>query len=384
MLTDSIKSNGKEIILVGTAHVSHESVELVKKTIQEQMPDVVAVELDYSRFKQLKSGKKWRETDILQIVSEGKTYLFLVNLLLSSIQRQIGEKLGIKPGEEMLQAINAAKEQKIPIALVDRDVTITLKRAMERLSLIEKAKLFISFIEGFFSKKEEITQEKINELKNTDAMNKLMQELAENFPSIKEVLVDERDLFIANKILSVPGKKIVAVLGAGHLQGVKKYLDKKRPVSHLNKLPEKKKSIISVLKWIIPITIIALFAYTFFAKGFQQTIDVLILWFLINGFFSALGVLIARGHPLSIITAFLVAPITSLQPFLAAGWFAGMVEAKINSPKVKDFEDLNQLNSFKDFQKNQFTKVLLVVALANVGSTIGTFIAFPWILATVV
>ncbi|MBN2127337.1 MAG: TraB/GumN family protein [Candidatus Diapherotrites archaeon] len=383
MIKESVEFQGKQIILVGTAHVSMESVELVQKTIEEEKPDVVGVELDFSRFNQLKSGKKWREMDITKVISSGQSYLFLINLLLSSLQRELGLKLGVKPGEEMLEAIKIAENQRIPIALLDRDVNITLKRAMNKMTLIEKMKLAGSIFGSFFGLggEAEITQKTIEELKKTDVMNELMKKLSVEMPSIKTVLVDERDLFIANKILNCPGKKIVAVIGAGHLNGVKKYLDEKRSISQLNEVIKKKNYLITALKFLIPLLIIGLFAYTFLSRGFEETINVFLIWFLVNGIFSALGVIIARGHPLSVLTAFLAAPITSLQPMLAAGWFAGIVEAKFNKPKVKDFEDLNKINSIKSFYSNQFTKVLLVVALANIGSSIGTFVALPIILS---
>jgi pheromone shutdown-related protein TraB len=383
LIKENLEFNDKTIILVGTAHISQDSVDLVQKTIIEEKPDVVGIELDYARFKQLKSGNKWREMDITKVISSGQTYLFLINLLLSSLQRQMGLKLKMKPGQEMLEAIHCAEKEKIPIALLDRDVNITLKRAMNKMTLIEKLKLGGSIIGSFFGlgEQKEITEKTLQELKNTDVMNELMKKLSTEMPSIKSVLVDERDLFIANKILNCPGKKIVIVIGAGHLNGVKKFLDKKRSISHLNEVKKKKNHLITALKFLIPIAIIALFAYTFISKGLEDTINILVIWFLVNGIFSALGVILARGHPLSVLTAFLAAPITSLQPMLAAGWFAGMTETKFNKPKVADMEDLNQINSIKGFYSNRVTKILLVVALANIGSSIGTFVALPIILS---
>ncbi len=385
MIKETIKFGDKTIILVGTAHISQDSVNLVQSTILEEKPDIVGVELDFARFKQLKSGKKWREMDITKVVSSGQTYLFLINLLLSSLQRQMGLKLKMKPGQEMLEAIKIAEENNVPIALLDRDVNITLKRAMNKMSLIEKLKLAGSIIGSFFGfgETKEITVETIEGLKNKDVMNELMQKLSKEMPSIKSVLVDERDLFIANKILNAPGKKIVAVIGAGHLDGVKKLLDKKRSITHLNEVKKKKNYLVTLLKFLIPIGIILLFAYTFISKGIGDTLTVLAVWFLVNGIFSALGVIVARGHPISVLTAFIVAPITSLQPMFAAGWFAGLAEAKFNKPKVKDMEDLNKINSIKSFYQNRVAKILLVVALANVGSSIGTFVALPIILSVI-
>ena len=380
MAVEKIKTEGKTIILVGTAHISRESVELAKKTIEEEEPDIVGVELDIQRFQQLKMGRKWQEMDIGQIIKQGKVYLFLINLLLSNLQRRLGDELGIAPGTEMIEAIRLAEEKKIPIALLDRDIQITMKRAFQNTGLIEKLKLGIQLISGFFREGEPLTKEKVEELKKTDILNKLMAELGSQFPSLKKTLVDERDLFIANQILNAPGKKIVAVLGLGHLEGVKKYLDKKRDTSELMKV-KKKKSIFTILQYAIPLLFVVFIAYAFFAKGIEATAFVFLWWFLITGVFSAIGSLFSRPHPLTVLTAFVAAPFTTLHPALASGWFAAGVEMKFKSPKVMDFESLSKLNSYGDWEKNRVTHLLMVAAFTNIGSTIGVVIAFPYLLA---
>lgn len=370
----------KEIILVGTAHISRESIALVRKTISEEKPDIVGVELDRERLHQLLSEKKWQEMDIVQAIKEGKTYLLLFNLLLANIQRQFGEQIGIKPGEEMKAAIIAASENNIPVQLLDRDIKITLKRAMDRMSLFEKLKLASVILLSVFSTGEKITAEKVEALKDKDVINKLLQELSRQMPSVKKVLVDERDLFIANRILQAKGKKIVAVVGAGHLDGIKKYLDKQRNISLLNIIP-KKTNYLKYLKYLIPLFFIAIIAYAVFFKGIYITLNIFAIWFLVNGTLSALGALLARAHWNSIAIAFLTAPFTSLHPALAAGWFAALAEAKVNSPKIKDFESLNNLSSFSDFNRNTVTHILLVAAYSNIGSAIGTVIAVPYALS---
>ena len=203
-MIEKIKFGEKEIILVGTAHISKKSVELVKETIEKENPDTIAVELCQQRYNQLKQGKKWREMDIIKLIQTGQSYLFLTNLLLSNIQKKMGLKLGIKPGSEMIEATKIAEEKQIPISLVDRNVTITLKRALNKTGTIEKIKLILSIILSFFHEAEELTPEKIEELKNEDIMTKLMQELSKIAPTIKKVLVDERDIYIANKIKQTP------------------------------------------------------------------------------------------------------------------------------------------------------------------------------------
>ncbi|MBI4053244.1 MAG: TraB/GumN family protein [Candidatus Diapherotrites archaeon] len=371
---------GREIVLVGTAHISRKSAELVAKTIEEEKPDVIGVELDAERFFQLKSGAKWREMDLFQLIKEGKTYLLLLNILLSNMQRKLGQQIGVTPGEEMIEAIGLAEKGGVPVQLLDRSVKITLKRAMDRMSLKEKFRLGVSVISGIFSEHPEITADTVEELKNEDVMNKLISELSRELPSVKEVLVDERDLFIANRILDAPGKKIVAVVGKGHMAGIKRLLDRRRDVSGINRI-EEKKSRLGFLKFAIPALFIALLGAGFLLKGPGTTLQILAYWILVTGGFSALGVILARGHPASIATAFLASPITTLHPLLASGWFAGAVEAKFNAPKVRDFEGLNSINSFSDFYSNRVTRILIVTAYANIGATIGVIIALPAIVS---
>ncbi|MAG18390.1 MAG: conjugal transfer protein TraB [Candidatus Diapherotrites archaeon] len=378
-MLERVKLKDKEIVLLGTAHISQESVNDVKKAIEKEKPDVVGVELDLQRFKQLKQGNKWQNTNIGKIIGSGQTYLFLLTLLLSNIQRSLGQKIGMKPGMEMIEAIKSAEENMLPIVLLDREVNITLKRAIQKMSFREKLKLFFSIVSGFFGDENvKVTSESIEKLKQKDVMTQLMQQLSKEMPSIKEVLVDERDAFIANSITKSPGKKVLAVVGAGHLEGIKKLLGKPVNIAEISKV-KKGKGYMKIFAFIIPLLFIASLAYLFFTKGTEVTLTAILFWFLANGILSSLGVLIARGHPVSIITAFLAAPLTSLHPFLAAGWVAGFVEAKMKNPKVKDFENLRNLNSLGDFTQNQVTRILLVVALANLGSTLGTIVAFPLI-----
>jgi len=381
-MLERVTIGDKEIILLGTAHISQTSVDDVKKAIDEENPDVVGVELDIQRFRQLKQGNKWGDTNIGKIISSGRTYLFLLTLLLSNLQRSLGQKIGMKPGMEMMEAIKKAEEKKLPILLLDRDVNVTLKRAMQKMTLREKLRFLFSIASGFFSGAEELklTSEKIESLKEKDMMNQLMQQLSKEMPSIKSVLVDERDSFIAHSIMHNPGKKVLAVVGAGHLEGIKSKIGKTTPeyIKEISSV-EKGNNYMKLIAFVVPLLFVISIAYIFFTKGTDLTLMALFYWFIANGVLSALGVLIARGHILSALSAFLAAPLTSLHPFFAAGWVAGFVEAKIKNPKIKDFENLRNLNSVGDFTHNQVTKILLVVALANVGSMIGTVVAFPLI-----
>lgn len=383
MVEKRVKIKDKEIILVGTAHISQKSAEQVKELIEKENPDIVGIELDMSRMKQLKEGKKWENTNIFEIIKSGNTYLFLINTLLSNMQKQLGDKVGVKPGQEMIEAIKAAEEKQKPIQLLDRDLRITMKRAMKKITLKEKLKLLIQLFEAFIGTKtnkeaEEITREKIEEMKKEDMLNKLMNELGKEMPSIKEVLVDERDQYIAEQLKISPGKKILAVVGAGHLQGIIENLEKENNLKELNTIPNKI-SILKILKYAIPALIIVFFAYAFLTKGIETLTEMFAYWFIINGVLSALGVILVRGHILSAIAAFVAAPFTSLHPAIAAGWVAGAVETKLRTPKVKDFNQLQNIVKLKDYTKNPVTRILLVVAAANLGSSLGTIIAIPFL-----
>jgi len=380
LFVETIKSGEKRIVIVGTAHVSQESVDLVRQTIEQEKPDIVGVELDFQRLQQLRQGKKWQQLDLNQIIREGKTHLFLLNVLLSNLQRQIGRDFGVRPGSEMLMAVKIAAEKKLPIALLDRDVGVTLKRALNRMGIVEKAKLGYSILGGFLGFGQKLDKKTIEQLKQKDVLNALMQQLSKEMPSVKKVLVDERDVFIANRIMQTKAKRIVAVVGAGHIEGIKKYLDKPRDIKKLL-VVEKKRSLLGLLKYIVPIAFALMIGYGFYTKGSAIALNLLLLWFLINGLRSAPGAALARAHPFSILAAFLAAPFTSLHPAIAAGWFAGLVELKMHSPKVADFEELPNLDRISSFTKNRVTRILIVTAFANIGSVIGTVIALPYIAA---
>ncbi len=375
-----LKFDDKEIILVGTAHISKESILLVEKTIDEEKPDIVGVELDKERMQQLLSGQKWGETSIVEIIKTGKTYLFLLNVLLSNMQKQLGQHVGVQPGAEMLIALKKASTEKIPVQLLDRDVRITLKRAFDSMSLIEKMKLGGSLLAGFFGFGEKIDAKKIEELKQEDMINKLMKELGKQMPSMKKVLVDERDDYISEMIKQSPGKKIVAIVGAGHLDGIIENIKKNKKINlkEITSLP-KKRNYLKIIKWGIPIIFILFFGYLLYFKGVETTLTAFGIWFLANGICSAIGAALSRAHPVSILVAFLAAPFTSLHPAFAAGWFAALSETKFNPPLVKDFESLSNVTGLKGFYKNKVTHILIVTAATNIGSTIGTIIALPFL-----
>jgi len=374
-----MKSSSPEIILVGTAHISRESVREVKETIEREKPRYVALELCEPRLEALTKKKRWEDTPVTELIKKNKAFFFLAYSLLSAFERKLGEKTGAKPGDEMLQGAESAKKVGAEVVLVDRPIAITLKRAWKKAGFKEKLRLFKELFVSIFGL-EEVDEKAIEDLKKKDVLSEVMDELSKLAPSAKRVLVDERDEYIAGKLSELDGKT-VAVVGMGHKDGIEKTLKEGKKVNHkaLEEIPK------SRWKWSWFFYGITGLVVLFFVLGAlnspENFLEMLKYWFLINGVFSAIGAAIALAHPLSILTAFLAAPFTSLSPAIGAGWVAGLVEAKLRKPRVKDFNALRDLMGIRDFWKNRLTRILLVAALANLGSMIGTFVALPYLAA---
>ncbi|MBE4907825.1 TraB/GumN family protein [Bacillus luteolus] len=367
-----IHLNDKEYILIGTAHVSKQSAEQVKEVIEAEQPDSVCVELDQQRYQSIIDGNKWKEMDVFKVIKEKKATLLLMNLVISSFQKRMAKQFGIKPGQEMIQGIESANDVGAKLVLADRNIQITFARIWANVGFWGKAQLMFSMIGSIFNN-ESVTEEELERLKSEDMLDAMLSDFTKNFPKLKVPLIDERDQYLAQKIKEAPGQKIVAVLGAAHVPGIKEAIKEDHDLKPLMKIPPKSKWP-KIIGWSIPAIILAIIAYTFIANptaGVQQTIS----WVLWNGSFSALGAALAFGHPLAILTAFIAAPITSLNPLLAAGWFAGLVQAYFRRPNVADFESLSEdVFSLKGFWNNKVTRILLIVTLANLGSSLGTFI----------
>ncbi len=362
----------KEYILIGTAHVSRSSVELVKRVIEEEKPDSVCIELDEKRYQTVTEGGKWQNTDIFKIIKDRKATLLLVNLILSSYQKRVAKQFGITAGQEMIQGIQSAKEVGAQLVLADRDIQVTFARIWRSVGFWGKIRLMMEIIYSIFND-EAITEEELEKMKSEDMLKSMLEDYAKSFPRLKVTLIDERDQYLAQKIKDAPGKKIVAVLGAAHVPGVTREIHKEHNLQELTAVP-KGSNVGKIIGWSIPALIISLIVYMFIsnpAVGAQQSIS----WVLWTGSFAALGTLLAFGHPLAIVTAFVVAPITTLHPLLAAGWFAGLAQAYVCRPNVRDFEKLPEdVFSLKGFWNNKITRILLVVTLANIGGSIGTLI----------
>ena len=377
---EEVNLAGRKIVLIGTAHVSKESIAEVKNEIESLKPDCVAVELDEKRYNSMMDPESWKNLDIVKVLKRREGFLMLANLVLSSFQKRMGKNVGVKPGDEMLAAINCAKENNILFTLVDRPIQVTLRRAWAKNSLWGKCKLLASMIASAFDN-EEISEDEIEKLKSGNEMDSMMKELSEYLPSVKEVLIDERDRYLASHIWESEGNTIVAVLGAGHLPGVKAYLEKLAngimisDTSDIETVSEK--SIAGkVIGWGIPIVIVALIVAGFFMGGRTIGTQMIGSWILLNGCLSALGALMAFANPITVLVAFVGAPLTSLCPLVGVGLFAGIVQALICKPKVSDIESLQEdVSSLKGWYKNRVLKVLLVFFLSSLGSTIGTFVA---------
>jgi len=373
---EKIYIDDKEITLVGTAHVSKESVELVESVINEQAPDTVCVELCPSRFQSIKKKDQWLEMDVIKVIKEKKSFLLLSNLMLASFQKRIGDKLGVKPGEEMIRAIDTAESTGTEICLADRDITITLSRTWRSTGFWNKMKLLFQLILSMGGV-DDIDEKDIEEMKQADMLESILSEVEKSHPVLREILIDERDRYLAQKIKTAPGKKIVAVVGAGHVPGIRRYINDDIDIKALETLPPKGR-FSGVFKWLIPAIIICLIIFGFFQGGADAGKDMIVWWVAVNGIFAGIGAIIALGHPLTILSAICAAPLTSLNPMIAAGWVSGLVEAIARKPKVRDLESLpDDIMSARGFWRNKATRILLVVVFTNLGSGIGTFVALP-------
>ncbi|MFZ2499367.1 MAG: TraB/GumN family protein [Methanosarcina sp.] len=371
-----------KIVLIGTAHVSEKSVAEVKAAIRNLKPDVVAVELCRGRYDSLKGNVQENQAvPIKDILSQGKINYYIIHWLLAYVQKKIGDDMGVKPGAEMLSAIEEAEAIGSKVALIDRDIQVTLQRFWGKMKFLEKIKMIGSLLGGLIGigKGTEIDIDQITE---HDVVTALVSELRGFAPTAAEVLIDERDAYLAGSLVKVAAggnKTVVAVIGAGHKPGVTNYLKNPKTIPPLSSLMEIPKKHFGIGK-IIGFGLVALI-FAFFLLLLLSGVSLKLLliafgcWFLITGVLSAVGTLLAGGHPYSVLTAFLVAWLTTLHPLIAAGWFAGLVEAKQRNPTTADIKALAGVETFKEMFKNKFMRVLLVASFANIGSATGAFIA---------
>jgi pheromone shutdown-related protein TraB len=373
---------GREIILVGTAHVSKESVAEVGRVIREEKPDMVCVELDEERYAALSQEENWKKLDVVKIFKEGKGFLLMANLVLSGFQRRLGQELGVKPGEEMKTAVETAGELGLPYSFCDREVQITLRRAWVRCGLWSKCKLLASLLSSAVTT-EKLSEKEIENLKDRSELDGMMAELADYLPSVKETLIDERDRYLAAKIWAAGGTKSAAIIGAGHMLGLKTHLERiaageeGEDVSELDVIPPQS-PFSKISGWIFPALLIALILAGFLFAGPGKSFTMILQWILWNGSLAALGTLIALGHPLSILVSFLGAPVATINPFIGVGLFSGITEATLRKPKVTDAETISEdIVSLKGIYRNRITRALLVFFLSSLGGAVGNFISIP-------
>lgn len=378
-MTDEIKRiqiEGKEILLVPTAHVSQKSVELVKQVIEEEKPDSVCIELDKKRFANMKNPGKWEDTDLVTVIKAKQIGFMVINLVLASYQKKMAEKLGSTPGAEMKQAVESAEKCGAKVVLADRDIQVTFLRTWRKLGLKGKFKLLMSV---FFSFDDEEDEEELDELAiaamlEGDVLEGMIADIDEELPQLGEVLIHERDRYLSDKIKKAPGDKVLAVLGAAHVPGILQEIGKDYDVTELEYIPPGK-PIGKVIAWGIPLLILALIVYSFVSSmqtGFEQ----LGSWVFWHSLLSGLFTIAALPHPLAVLCSFLLSPFTALNPAVAVGWFSGLIQAMVMKPKVKDLETVGEdVFSIKGWYRNKVLKVLLVIILANIGSSLGTFIA---------
>jgi len=379
-----IELTGRTIILAGTAHISPESIAEVQSLVETERPGRVCVELDEGRWTSMSEGKGWEDLDIGKVLKEKRGFLLMANLALAGFQRRMGAEVGVKPGEEMIAAVRAAEAAGIPYSFCDREIQVTLRRAWARSGLWNRAKLLAGLIESAFSK-EKLDETEIERLKERNELDEMMGELAGYLPSVKAVLIDERDRFIASRIHAATETLILAVVGAGHLNGIEEWLRKldsgeaKPDTSDIEVVPPPS-PVGAILAWAVPVLIVGLLALGFFRSGSQASLNLMMKWILANGSLAALGSALCMAHPLTILLSFVAAPVASLNPFIGVGLFAGLAEAFLRKPRVHDLQNLaDDVASVRGFYRNRVTHILLVFFVSSIGGAIGNFIALPFL-----
>ncbi len=372
----------KEIILVGTAHISQDSVDTVIRSIDEILPDAVCVELDEQRYQSLINTKGWESLNLKDVIKKRQIPFLLTNLALSSYQKRMGLQTGVKPGAELAAAAKKAEEMGMVVELVDRNIRTTLLRVWRKTGLWNKMKVIASLFGSLFEK-QELDEEELAKLRESDTLSSMLDEMGKLLPSVKQILVDERDTYMAYHIRNAPGEKVLAVVGAAHLPGITRIIQGEEispnTISDISVIPPKT-TLSKAIPWLIPGIVIALFIGGFFFGNRDQLANAAAAWVLANGLFSALGAILALGHPLTVISAFIAAPITSLNPTIGAGFITAMVQTFVAAPTVRDMEHVSEdLATVKGWWKNRLARVMLVFLFSSIGSSIGTFVALGWL-----
>lgn len=366
---------GRRFLLVGTAHISQQSVDLVRKVIERERPDCVCVELDRQRYEALAEEKSFAAQDLREVIRNQQLAALLMNLLLASYQKRLGMKLGVTPGKELLEATRAAQECGIPIELCDRDVRVTLRRAWGAISFWHKLQLASGVLASAFEDSE-ISEAELARIRQQDVLSELMRELGEAMPRLKTSLIDERDAYLAQKIRASAGQKIVAVVGAGHIEGMSRAIEAGQDID-LAEI-ETVAPVSPIWKWVgwaIPALIIGSIGWIGYSQGFARAEESAIYWFLANAIPTGIGGLLALAHPLTTLAAFFAAPFTSLTPVIGAGYVAAFVQTWFVPPTVSEIQGVGEdIATVKGWWSNRLLRILLVFILTTLGSVIGTWV----------
>lgn len=370
-------ADDKEFVLVGTAHISQESKDLVTQAIQEESPDTVCVELDEGRLKSLEDPDRWKKTDLKKIIREHQLGTLIANLVLGSYQKRMGLSTGVRPGAELYGAVLSARSAGIPIVLADRDIKVTLRRTWSCTPWYRKFSLIASLFASLFDKTE-ISEEELKRIRERDSLSAMMEEFGKTFPEVKSVLIDERDQYLASRIRHASGKKVLAVVGAGHVQGIRKILGENKPLPEESTLCQIMPSspVFKILGWTITVAIIASIVGVGIHSGLEKAGEVTLNWFLYTGGGAMLGSIIAGAHPLAVLTALIVAPFTGLTPLIGVGFFVALVQAYLRPPRVAEFETVSEdIWKISRWWKNRVTRVILCFLLPGFPAIIGKIIA---------
>lgn len=372
---DKIILGNTTIYLVGTAHVSETSVALTEKVIREVKPTAVAVELCESRYKTIMDPDSWRKTDIITVIRTGRAPVLMAQLVLGAFQKKLANKLNIKPGAEMIKAIQVAEEIGAEIVLADREVRTTLKRVWHFMRYRSVLKLIPETV-GMLVKQQDINTDEIEKLKSKALIDEVLEDFTKSFPEIKSSLITERDQYLAGKLQQYKGESIVAIVGAGHVPGIKREIQKVQDLAKLDEIP--KKTLLSkCLSWAMPAAILGLFVGGFLIGGGETGLSIISTWIIFTGISAAIGAMLAMAHPLSILSALFSAPITTIHPFIASGMVASLVQTFVKKPQVSDFETVvDDISTLKGWYKNRLAHIFLILVLTNACGSIGLISVF--------
>lgn len=370
-------TDDREIILIGTAHISQASKELVRETIENEHPDTVCIELDEGRLQSIRDPERWKKTDLKEVIKKKQLATLIANLVLGSYQKRMGDQTGVKPGSELKEAADIASSKDIPIVLADRDIKITLKRTWACTPWYRKLSLLGGLFGSIFDKTE-ISEEDLAKIKEQDALNSMMQEFGKTYPEVKQVLIDERDQFLAGRIKNAEGKKIVAVVGAGHVKGIAAIISENKELpseESITKIP-KGSCIWKIIGWAIPAAIIASIAFVGYEAGVEKAGQLSLQWAMLTGGGAMLGAIIAGGHPLTVLVALVAAPFTGLTPLIGVGFFTALTQVYMRPPRVSEMETLaDDIWQVKHWWKNRVTRVMLCFLCPGIPAIVGKILA---------